>query len=52
MEIENQIAAVNIELVVQAQKQAEINELYEKQHFEKGLVAAQDALSVSFSATL
>ena len=48
MDIENQIAEVVISNLLYLQKQAQINELYKKQQFEKGLVVAQDALEVDY----
>lgn len=48
MDIENQIAEVVLYNLLYLQKQAQINELYEKQQFEKGLVVAQDALEVNY----
>ena len=46
MEIENQIAEVNLGGDSDQQKQQQINDLYNKQEYEKGLVVAQDALAV------
>ena len=43
MDIENQIAEVVLYNLLYLQKQAQINELYEKQQFEKGLVVVHDA---------
>ena len=46
MDIENQISEVGALKKYKGQKQAQINELYEKQDYEKGLVVAQEALAV------
>lgn len=47
MEIENQIAEVSVVGHSDKQKQQQINELYDAQNYERGLVVAQDALAVS-----